>query len=94
MMFLSGWKITEILDELTFDQVQFVIQCMLTHKSDIANFVMDSISHSLGGKVSKKSSSGTRNNNLRTENQSMKKDPNAALNKLKSLGFHIHESKE
>ena len=33
-------------------------------------------------------------NNLRTENQSMKKDPNAALNKLKSLGFHITESKE
>ena len=43
MLFLAGWTITDIIDTLTFDQVQFVINCMLRHKSDIANFIMDTI---------------------------------------------------
>ncbi len=91
MLFLSGWRVNDILDGLTFSQLQLVIQCMLRHKADVANFVMDSISQALGGKVKNKAS---RNDSLRTDNQSMSKNQDSALNKLQSMGINIRQIKE
>tara|TARA_Y100000593_G_scaffold95131_1_gene200485 strand:- start:27781 stop:27975 length:195 start_codon:yes stop_codon:yes gene_type:complete len=64
---------------------------MLRHKADVANFVMDSISQALGGKVKNKAS---RNDSLRTDNQSMSKNQDSALNKLQSMGINIRQIKE
>lgn len=53
-MFASGWTLEEVLD-LSWEQLATVVGCVLAYKAEQANLIMEAISTSLGGKVSKKS---------------------------------------
>lgn len=55
MLFSSGWTLDEVLD-LSWEQLATVTGCMLAYKSEQVNLIMEVISSSLGGKVSKKTS--------------------------------------
>ena len=54
MMFASGWTLEEVLD-LSWEQLATVVGCMMSYKAEVANLVMEAVSGSLGGKVSKRS---------------------------------------
>ncbi len=54
MLFASGWTLEEVLD-LSWEQLATVVGCMMAYKAEVANLVMEAVSGSLGGKVSKRS---------------------------------------
>ena len=54
MLFASGWTLEEVLD-LSWEQLATVVGCVLSYKAEQANLIMDAVSTSLGGKVSKRS---------------------------------------
>lgn len=54
MLFASGWTLEEVLD-LSWEQLATVVGCVLAYKAEAANTIMEAVSASLGGKVSRKS---------------------------------------
>lgn len=92
MLLCSGWTLDDILD-MSLEQIGFVIESSMLYKAEVANYVMESISTALGGKVKGKSrlkdnKTGIRQNSDGTVDVSASKLSESELDAaLKGLGL-------
>lgn len=84
----SGWTLEQILD-LTWDQLEICIRCVVRVKAEQAQFALEAISTMLGGKP-KKGKKSTQQDRLSKPKKKDKED--AFLSSIAQAGFSITDT--
>ena len=88
MMLCAGWTLDEVLD-LTWDQLQACVYCMVSYKMEQINMVSEMATAMLGGKVKKKGKHGAKRELTQKEKANKEQ---ALLQGISAMGFPITSS--
>jgi hypothetical protein len=85
-MFISGWKLDEVLD-LSWEQLRLCIYCMVSYKMEQVNMFAEMATSALGGKVNKKGKSGKKDGKKELSTKDRAAKEQALLLSIRSSGF-------